>query len=178
MEAAATGISELASVNGRMERVDFGQPYTVVVDYAHTADALAKVLTELRSVTTGRLWVVFGSAGERDREKRPAMGRVAAQLADCIVITDEDPRNEDRLEILEQIAAGAESGGARRGDNLKLIADRVEAVYHAINHAAPGDTVLLAGKGHETSILSGGTSTPYHERQTAEAALRARLESA
>jgi UDP-N-acetylmuramoyl-L-alanyl-D-glutamate--2,6-diaminopimelate ligase len=103
------------------------------------------------------------------------MGQAAAQLADQIVITDEDPRDEDRNEILEQIARGAEAGGARRGDNLMLIADRPLAVDYVISRAQPGDTVLLAGKGHEKSILMGDGPMPYLERDEAERALSARF---
>jgi UDP-N-acetylmuramoyl-L-alanyl-D-glutamate--2,6-diaminopimelate ligase len=175
LEQAAKGISQLEQVNGRMERVDLGQPFTVVVDYAHTSDSLEKVLRELRPITAGTLWVVFGSAGERDLEKRPRMGDAAARLADQIVVTDEDPREEDRLQILEQIAHGAEAAGAARGKNLTLIADRPQAVDYVISRAQPGDTVLLAGKGHETSILGSGGAVPYLERKVAETALRARF---
>jgi len=175
LEQAAQGIAQLTSVNGRMERVDMGQPFNVVVDYAHTADSLEKVLRELRPITDGTLWVVFGSAGERDLGKRPLMGEAAARLADQIVITDEDPRDEDRHEILEQIARGAEAHGARRGENLTLIADRPQAVDYAINQAQPGDTVLLAGKGHEKSILMSDRAMPYLERDEAERALSARF---
>ena len=128
----------LERVHGRMERVDAGQPFSVVIDYAHTADSLEKVLIELRAATSGRLWVVFGSAGERDVEKRPAMGAVAGRLADVVVVTDEDPRGEDRVAICEQIAAGAEHAGARRGDTLHVIPDRAEAIAFALNAAGAG----------------------------------------
>ncbi len=148
-EAAAQGIAALSRVPGRMERIDLGQEFSVVVDYAHTAAALEEVLEELRPVTPARLWVVFGSAGERDREKRAAMGRVAGRLADLVVVTDEDPRGEERAAILEEIASGAEQAGAQRGSRLHLISDRVAAIDFAIAAALPGDTVLLAGKGHE-----------------------------
>lgn len=174
LDAAITGIAGLDRVHGRMERVDDGQPFSVVVDYAHTADSLEKVLTELRAATTGRLWVVFGSAGERDVEKRPAMGDVAGRLADVVVVTDEDPRNEDRLAICEQIAAGAERAGARRGDSLHVIPDRAEAIAFAIAGAAAGDTVLCAGKGHESSIVTAAGSVPWDERAVVTDALRAR----
>ncbi|HWF56887.1 MAG TPA: UDP-N-acetylmuramoyl-L-alanyl-D-glutamate--2,6-diaminopimelate ligase [Candidatus Dormibacteraeota bacterium] len=162
--AAVAGITGLDRVDGRMERVDAGQPFSVVIDYAHTAEALGKVLTELRAATAGRLWVVFGSAGERDVEKRPAMGVVAGRLADDVVVTDEDPRGEDRLAICEQIAAGAERAGKRRGDTLHVIADRAEAIAFALAGAGPGDSVLFAGKGHESSIESGGRHLPWNER--------------
>ena len=155
-----------------MERVDLGQPFAVVVDYAHTAEALATVLGELRASTPGRLVAVFGSAGERDLGKRPAMGRVAAELADIVVLTDEDPRDEDRLGILDDIAAGARATGARDGETLFLLPDRAEAIAFAVGAARPGDTVLCAGKGHESCILTGRERIPWDERGTAEAAVR------
>jgi UDP-N-acetylmuramoyl-L-alanyl-D-glutamate--2,6-diaminopimelate ligase len=174
-DAAVRGLESLERVSGRMERVDLGQPYTVVIDYAHTADSLSHVLRDLRNTTAGRLWVVFGSAGERDVEKRSAMGAVAAELADISVITDEDPRLEDRLRILEEIAAGATDAGGRRGENVVVVPDRTEAIDFAIAHAASGDTVLLAGKGHESTLIVGTESLPWDERAVAEAAIRSRL---
>ena len=157
-----------------MERVDLGQDFAVVVDYAHTGAALETVLGELRPATGGRLWVVFGSAGERDREKRGTMGRVAARLADVVVVTDEDPRGEDRVAIVEEIAAAAEAAGATRGTRLHLIPDRTAAIDFAIRGAAAGDTVLLAGKGHEQTIEMADGPVPWDERAVAESALRGR----
>ena len=150
--AAVAGLEAALPVTGRMEPIELGQPFAVVVDYAHTAEALETVLNELRRTTAGRLWAVFGSAGERDVEKRAAMGAVAARLADVSVVTDEDPRGEDRMLILEQIAAGAKSAGGDRGTNLFVIPDRTEAIGFAVAHAEPGDTVLCAGKGHEKTL--------------------------
>ncbi|MEO8898846.1 MAG: UDP-N-acetylmuramoyl-L-alanyl-D-glutamate--2,6-diaminopimelate ligase [Candidatus Dormibacter sp.] len=170
-DAAVAGITGLARVHGRMERVDAGQPFGVVIDYAHTAAALEKVLTELRAAAAGRLWVVFGSAGERDVEKRAVMGEVAGRLADVVVVTDEDPRSEDRVAICEQIAAGAERAGARRGDSLRIIPERSEAVLFAVSSARPGDMLLFAGKGHESSIVTASGSVPWDERAAVEAAL-------
>ena len=170
---AVSGITALERVHGRMERVDAGQAFSVVIDYAHTADSLEKVLTELRVATRGRLWVVFGSAGERDVEKRPAMGEVAGRLADVVVVTDEDPRDEDRVAICEQIAAGAEHAGARRGETLQVIPDRTDAILFAVTGAQPGDTVLCAGKGHESSIITVHGAVPWDERAAVERALRA-----
>ncbi len=177
LETAVRGIASLERVTGRMERIQLGQDFGVVVDYAHTAAALETVLGELRPATSGRLWVVFGSAGERDREKRGAMGGVAARLADVIVVTDEDPRGEDRVAILEEIGRAAEIGGATRGDRLHLIPDRTEAIGFAIERARPGDTVLLAGKGHERTIETASGPVPWDERGNAEAAVRRRLAS-
>jgi UDP-N-acetylmuramoyl-L-alanyl-D-glutamate--2,6-diaminopimelate ligase len=176
LEAATRGLAALERVTGRMERVDLGQDFAVVVDYAHTAAALEKVLGELRHATRGHLWVVFGSAGERDREKRWTMGEVAARLADVLVITDEDPRGEDRMAIIEEIAAAAEAAGATPGTRLHLIPNRTEAVESAIRGAVPGDTVLLAGKGHERTIETSRGPVPWNERAAAEAALRRRLD--
>jgi UDP-N-acetylmuramoyl-L-alanyl-D-glutamate--2,6-diaminopimelate ligase len=173
-ESALAGLEELDRVRGRMERIDAGQPFTVVIDYAHTEEALDEVLQELRPITHGRIWTVFGSAGERDRDKRPAMGRVAARRSDRIVLTDEDPREEDRLAILEEIAAGAASTGGVIGENVFLIPDRAEAIQYAISAASPGDTVLLAGKGHESSLITSSGPAPWDERAAAESALRER----
>lgn len=169
--AAAAAIGEVRGVPGRMERIDEGQPFGVIVDYAHTADSLEKVLRILRPVTAGRLIVVFGSAGERDRTKRPAMGAVAARLADVVVITDEDPRLEDPRTINEEIADGARRAGARDGERLAVIDDRREAVGHAIGQARAGDLVLLAGKGHEESIIYGTERRPWDDRRAAREAL-------
>jgi UDP-N-acetylmuramoyl-L-alanyl-D-glutamate--2,6-diaminopimelate ligase len=172
LEAAAGALSATAGVPGRMEPIDAGQPFGVVVDYAHTADSLGKVLEILRPLAVGRLIVVFGSAGERDRAKRPAMGRVAAERADLVVVTDEDPRLEDPRRINEEIAAGARAAGALDGESLWVIDDRGEAVRHAIGLARAGDIVLLAGKGHEASMIYGETKRPWDDREAARRALR------
>jgi UDP-N-acetylmuramoyl-L-alanyl-D-glutamate--2,6-diaminopimelate ligase len=169
------GLESVRVVPGRMERVDTGQPYTVVVDYAHTPQSLEKVLRELRTVTRGRLIAVFGSAGERDREKRPLMGEIAARLGDYAVFTDEDPRDEDPARVLGEIAAGAERVGWREGQDFVRIQDRTEAIAAAIAMAADGDTVLLAGKGHEGSILvAGGAKLPWDERAAALDAIKSK----
>lgn len=163
----AETLATVQGVTGRMERIDEGQPFTVIVDYAHTPDSLEKVLHILRPLTNGKLMAVFGSAGERDRQKRPIMGRIAAQLSDFFVITDEDPRQEDRLRILQEIAEGARAAGKREGEDFLLIADRREAIAAAFARAGEGDTVLLAGKGHEQSIIIGTTKIPWDDRQVA-----------
>ncbi len=175
LASAIKGFEAADVVTGRMERIDLGQPFEVVVDYAHTTDALETVLRELRRTTTGRLWAVFGSAGERDVEKRASMGAVAARLADCSVITDEDPRGEDRQTILEQIAGGAVAAGGRRGENVLVIPDRDEAIAYAVAHAAAGDTVLCAGKGHEKTLETASGALPWNERAVAAAAIQRRL---
>ncbi|MFZ0994444.1 MAG: UDP-N-acetylmuramoyl-L-alanyl-D-glutamate--2,6-diaminopimelate ligase [Candidatus Dormiibacterota bacterium] len=166
------GLAELKAVPGRMERVDLGQAFAVVVDYAHTPAALTVALHELRAATAGRLWVVFGSAGERDTAKRSEMGKIAAQLADQVVITSEDPRSEDPEAIIDEIWSGAVAAGADPATNLHRDAERDRAIRIAIGAALPGDTVLLAGKGHEHSILGASGATPWDERGAAETALR------
>jgi UDP-N-acetylmuramoyl-L-alanyl-D-glutamate--2,6-diaminopimelate ligase len=170
---AATALDGTAGVPGRMERIDAGQPFTVIVDYAHTADALHKMLETLRPLATGRLIVVFGSAGERDPTKRAPMGRVAAELADLVVVADEDPRLEDPRAINEAIADGSRAAGAIDGERLWVIDDRREAIAHAFGLARDGDIVLLAGKGHETSIFYGTDKLPWDDRVVAREALAA-----
>lgn len=152
LDRCRDALQSFRGVPGRMEQVREGQPFRVVVDYAHTADALSKVLRTLRAATEGSLIVVFGSAGERDRPKRPEMGAVAARQANYAFITNEDPRGEDEMAILREIAAGAEAAGAVEGMDFALIPDRREAIREAFRRAQPGDVVLLAGKGHEQSI--------------------------
>ncbi len=168
----ARGLAGVTGVTGRMERIDEGQPFTVIVDYAHTPDSLEKVLNMLRPLTAGKLMVVFGSAGERDVQKRPIMGQIVAQKSDFFVITDEDPREEDREHILRDIAMGAESTGKREGRDFLCIADRTQAIATAFARARAGDTVLLAGKGHEQSIIIGREKIPWDDRQVARGQLR------
>ena len=170
---ASLALSDTRGVAGRMERIDAGQPFSVIVDYAHTADSLEKMLATLRPLARGRLIVVFGSAGERDPTKRAPMGRVAAAGADLVVVTDEDPRLEDPRDINEQIAAGARAAGAIDGETLWVIDDRRDAIAHAIGQAREGDLVLLAGKGHETSIFYGTDKLPWDDRVVAREALAA-----
>jgi UDP-N-acetylmuramoyl-L-alanyl-D-glutamate--2,6-diaminopimelate ligase len=153
-----------------MQRIDAGQPFTVIVDYAHTPDSLAKVLDNLAPVAAaggGGLICVFGSAGERDTAKRPMMGRVAGERARLVVITDEDPRGEDRQRILEEIAAGAEEAGKRRDVDVLLIADRREAIREAFSQARRGDVVVLCGKGHEKTIEMADGPVDWDEARVA-----------
>ncbi len=169
------GLAHIQGVTGRMERIDEGQSFTVIVDYAHTPDSLEKVLATLRAITPGKLLVVFGSAGERDLQKRPIMGQIAALKADFFVITDEDPREEDREQILRDIALGAEKTGKQAGKDFLCIADRTEAIAAAFQRAQAGDTVLLAGKGHEQSILIGREKRPWDDRRVAREELQRRI---
>jgi len=166
------GLERFSGVSGRMERIDLGQPFAVIIDYAHTPQSLEKVLRELRPITKGKLIAVFGSAGDRDREKRPWMGEIAARLSDYAVFTNEDPREEDAMTILGEIAAGAEEVGWKEGENYARIEDRRQGIAQAVRRARPGDTILLAGKGHERSILIGRGKEPWDERAVAEAAIR------
>ena len=172
LDEIRTGLESYSGVSGRMERVDLGQPFSVIIDYAHTPQSLEKVLRELRPITRGKLIAVFGSAGDRDREKRPWMGEIAARLSDYAVFTNEDPREEDAMTILSDIAAGAEEVGWTEGEQYARIEDRRQGIAHAVRRAGPGDTVLLAGKGHERSILIGRGKQPWDERAAAEAAIR------
>jgi UDP-N-acetylmuramoyl-L-alanyl-D-glutamate--2,6-diaminopimelate ligase len=170
-ETMARALATFPGVPGRMERIEQGQPYMVVVDYAHTADSLEKALSVLRPLTAGHLIVVFGSAGERDRVKRPEMGKVAARLADFAVITDEDPREEDAMTILREIAVGAEAAGARGGEQFTCVVDRRKGIQVALEMARAGDVVLLAGKGHEQSIFVGKEKLPWDDPTVARETL-------
>jgi UDP-N-acetylmuramoyl-L-alanyl-D-glutamate--2,6-diaminopimelate ligase len=175
-EAIRHGLESVPGIRGRMERVDRGQPFGVIVDYAHSPAALEKVLDLLAPLAAARgggVVVVFGSAGDRDTEKRPLMGRVAGERARLVILADEDPRTEDSMAILDEIARGAEPAGRRRGRDLLLIPDRREAIRTAFERAKPGDIVLLAGKGHETSIIVGRTPIPWDEQRVADEELAA-----
>ena len=163
-EAAAAGVSAVASVPGRMEPVDAGQGFNVIVDYAHKPDAVTATLDALRPVTAGRLMIVVGAGGDRDQGKRPLMGEIAARLADVLVVTDDNPRSEDPAAIRAEIVAGAAAGHAR----VVEIGDRRAAIEHALREAGPGDTVLIAGKGHETGQEVGDTVLPFDDRAVAQ----------
>ncbi len=172
LDHVGAALSRVKAVNGRMERIDCGQPFSVVVDYAHTPESLDKVLALMRPLTKGRLIAVIGSAGERDRAKRPRLAQVAARYADLFVITQEDPRLEDPAAILAEIEAGALDAGKRRGEDYLVIDEREAAIREAVRRARSGDTVVLAGKGHERSIIVGETKRPWDEAGAARAALR------
>jgi UDP-N-acetylmuramoyl-L-alanyl-D-glutamate--2,6-diaminopimelate ligase len=161
----------LSPVDGRMERVERGQPFLVVVDFAHTPQALENALRTLRPHTSGKLMTVFGHAGERDPANRPAMGAVAADLADFFILSADDPLHEDPREIAEQIAAGAAARGRRAGTAFLIEVDRAAAIRTLLSRAGPGDTVLLAGKGHERRMLVGDRRLPWNDREEAERAL-------
>ena len=150
------GIASLKAVEGRMTRVDEGQDFTVIVDYAHTPESFEKIFQEVKPLVDRKLWAVFGSAGRRDEAKRKAQGEIAGQYCDNVVVTEEDDRDMDGEAILEQIAAGAQASGKIKDQDLFLIHNRERAVEFAITEAQPGDVVLLLGKGHEKSILTNG----------------------
>ncbi len=156
VEDAVRGVGDLPGVPGRMERVDAGQPFLAVVDYAHTPDAVARLLDAVRRVTPGKVVVVLGCGGDRDRGKRPGMGRAAAQGADVAVLTSDNPRSEDPEAILAEMAAGAP-------DALREV-DRRAAIALAVSLAGPGDAVVVAGKGHETGQEVDGVVTPFDDR--------------
>jgi UDP-N-acetylmuramoyl-L-alanyl-D-glutamate--2,6-diaminopimelate ligase len=172
--AVRDGLQSVERIPGRMELIEAGQPFGVVVDYAHSPASLQAVLELLAPVAAargGEVIAVFGSAGERDTEKRPVMGRIAGERARLVVVTDEDPRGEDRQSILDEIAAGAEAVGRRRDHDLLVIADRASAIRAAFERARQGDVVLLAGKGHEQSIIGPDGPVPWDEGRAAREAL-------
>lgn len=168
-QAVADGIAASGGVPGRLERVPTGRDLTVVVDYAHKPDAVEAVLRTLRPVTRGRLVVVIGAGGDRDRGKRPVMGEIAARLADVVVVTDDNPRSEDPAAIRAEVLAGARGGSAE----VVEVGDRRTAIERAIATAGPGDVVVVAGKGHETGQEVGGVVHPFDDREVVRAVLRA-----
>lgn len=174
-EAIRAGVQDMRGIPGRMERIHRGQPFTAIVDFAHTPNALTQALTTVRGLLApgGRLIVVFGSAGLRDREKRHMMGEVAARLADFTVITAEDPRTEDLAAILAETAAALERAGRQEGESYARIADRQRAILFAVQQARPGDLVILCGKGHEQSMCFGTVEHPWRDQDALAWALDA-----
>jgi len=176
--SAATGLHwsrflpylpKLKPVRGRMQRILEGQPFDVIIDYAHTPSSFSEILPPLRRERKGRILCVFGSGGERDRAKRPQQGRIAADNCDIVILADEDPRGEDPMALLEEIASGCPE--LPRGERLFLIPDRPTAIRRAFLLSRPGDLVLLLGKGHENSIIYADHSVPYDEETTARSIL-------
>ena len=164
LEAIVAGLARVSGVPGRLEVVSDDQPFAVIVDYAHTADALANVLRAVRELATGRVIVVFGCGGDRDRGKRPEMARVACSLADHVIITSDNPRSEDPQAIVDEALAGVDGG-------IDVELDRRTAIARGIELAGPGDVVLIAGKGHEQGQDSGGVITPFDDRVVAREVL-------
>ncbi len=171
LEEVLPVLARVEPVRGRMEPVEAGQPFQVLIDYAHTPAAFERLFALLRPTVSGRILAVFGSAGERDRGKRPLLGEVAGRACDLVFLTEEDPRGEDPQAILEEIAVGAEGAGKVRGRDLFLIPDRREAIRAAFRAARAGDLVLLLGKGHETTIERADGPLPWDEAAEARRAL-------
>ncbi len=164
-DAIREGIEAVRGVPGRFELVDEGQPFTVVVDYSHKPASLERVLEEARNLADGRVLCVFGCGGDRDREKRPVMGEIAARLADVAIVTSDNPRSEEPLAIIEEVLRGA--------PGLDVEPDRRKAIARAIESAREGDVVLIAGKGHEQGQEIAGTVYPFDDRDVARELLRA-----
>ena len=171
-QAAADGVAAVPGVPGRLERVDAGQPYLAVVDYAHKTDAVESVLRALRKVTEGSLHIVLGCGGDRDRTKREPMGAAAARLADTAVLTSDNPRGEDPLAILATMLQGAASVPAHERGEVQVFEDRAAAIAAAVARAEPGDTVLVAGKGHEQGQDIAGVVRPFDDRQVLREAIQ------
>ncbi|UCF61565.1 MAG: UDP-N-acetylmuramoyl-L-alanyl-D-glutamate--2,6-diaminopimelate ligase [Anaerolineaceae bacterium] len=170
-ESARQGISAVSSIPGRMELINMGQPFTAIIDFAHTPNALRKALETSRNLTQDRVIAVFGSAGLRDREKRRMMAEISLELADLTVITAEDPRTESLDEILEEMAAGARGMGGVEGKSFFRVPDRGEALRFAVRRAEAGDLVISCGKGHEQSMCFGEVEYPWDDRIAMRAAL-------
>jgi len=172
LAVVAQGLASWRGAPGRLELVDEGQPFQVVVDYAHAPQALARLLALARQSTPGRVIVVFGCIGGRDRHRRRPMGRIAGQLADYVIVTDDNPYDEERESIFQEIVAGLQEAGREEGRDYLVVPDRRQAIAHALAMAREGDTVVLAGKGHETHVYA--SSSAYHcdDREVARAILR------
>ncbi|GAA2491902.1 UDP-N-acetylmuramoyl-L-alanyl-D-glutamate--2,6-diaminopimelate ligase [Streptomyces gobitricini] len=171
-QTAADGVAAVPGVPGRLERVDAGQPYLALVDYAHKTDAVESVLRSLRKVTEGKLHIVLGCGGDRDVTKRGPMGAAAARLADTAVLTSDNPRSEDPLAILATMLAGAAGVPAHERGEVAVFEDRAAAIAAAVARARPGDTVLIAGKGHEQGQDIAGVVRPFDDRQVLREAIQ------
>lgn len=168
-----TGIAALGGVEGRMDVIDEGQAFSVIVDFAHTPDSFERLLKDVRASTKGKLVIVFGSAGRRDEAKRAIQGEIAGRYGDEVVLSEEDDRDVDGNEILAQIASGVEKAGKRKDDDLFLILDRTKAIEFAMTRASSAnDTVILLGKGHEKTIERADGEHPWDEIATAREALK------
>ncbi|RAU99162.1 UDP-N-acetylmuramoyl-L-alanyl-D-glutamate--2,6-diaminopimelate ligase [Paenibacillus sp. YN15] len=173
LEQAIKSLESIPPVEGRMEAVGEGQEFQVLVDYAHTPDGLENALAAVKEVTEGRVITVFGCGGDRDRTKRPIMGKIAARFSDYVFVTSDNPRSENPEAILRDIEPGVLEAGFA-AENYQLIADRREAIQKAIEMASPKDVVLIAGKGHETYQIINGATHHFDDREEARAALRSR----
>lgn len=170
----ANGIARLDGVEGRMATIDEGQPFSVIIDFAHTPDSFERLLSDVRKATKGKLVVLFGSAGRRDESKRAIQGRIAGKYADEVVVTEEDDRDIDGNEIMDQIAGGAEESGKKREKDLFLILDRPSAIQFAVTRVKTADdTVIMLGKGHEKTIERADGEHPWDEAGEVRKALKA-----
>jgi UDP-N-acetylmuramoyl-L-alanyl-D-glutamate--2,6-diaminopimelate ligase len=172
LEHVVSGLEQLAAVPGRMEAIEEGQDFTVIVDYAHTPDSLENLYSTLRTITKGHLIVILGAAGDRDRVKRPIMGKLAAKLADHIILTDEEAYSEDPADIIAAIESGVKAGGGVKGKTYEVIPNRKQAIKRAFKLAKSYDTVALTGMGHQQYRIAKGTKTPWDEREVARELLR------
>ncbi|MEO7658236.1 MAG: UDP-N-acetylmuramoyl-L-alanyl-D-glutamate--2,6-diaminopimelate ligase [Pyrinomonadaceae bacterium] len=172
IDSIVKGLSSCVGAPGRFERVPHAGDFAVVVDYAHTDDALLNTLKTAKDLTDGKIITVFGCGGDRDRTKRQPMGEIAAEYSDLVIITSDNPRNEDPLKIIEEIEVGLR----QKNTEYKVISDRREAIYHAIEKAGKDDVVIIAGKGHETYQLVGGNKFHFDDREVALEALARRNE--
>jgi UDP-N-acetylmuramoyl-L-alanyl-D-glutamate--2,6-diaminopimelate ligase len=164
--AIAEGLAAAGVVDGRFERIDEGQPFLAAVDYAHTPDGLRQLLGAARELTAGRVIVVFGAGGDRDHGKRPQMGEAAGELADLVVLTTDNPRGEDPAAIIDAVKQGIAAP-----TDVRIEPDRAAAIALAVAAADPGDVVLVAGKGHETTQTAAGVATPFDDRLVLRGAL-------
>jgi UDP-N-acetylmuramoyl-L-alanyl-D-glutamate--2,6-diaminopimelate ligase len=170
----AAGIAAGGGVPGRLERIDAGQDFLVVVDYAHKPDAVEAAIRTLRPLTDGRVIVVIGAGGDRDPGKRPLMGEIAARLADVVVVTDDNPRTEDPAAIRAAVLAGAAQVPEAERADVREVGDRRAAIRTAVGLAGTGDVVVVAGKGHETGQEVAGTVHPFDDRAVLREELAAR----
>lgn len=174
VEAIQQGVANLSSLIGRMERIDEGQDFLAIVDFAHSPGALEQALRTARTLTSeeGRVIAIFGSAGLRDVEKRAWMGHISGELADLTVLTAEDPRTESLAAILAEMAEGCKEGGGVEDESFWCIGDRAQAIAFAVMQAEAGDVVIACGKGHERSMCFGTTEVPWSDQETIRSALR------
>jgi UDP-N-acetylmuramoyl-L-alanyl-D-glutamate--2,6-diaminopimelate ligase len=163
------GIKKMTYVPGRMEEIDFGQPFKIIIDYAHTPDAFVQLLPTLRLYTSNRIIHIFGCRGGKDKSKRPKMGKLAGELADVVVLSSDNPKNENPVKIAEDVIIGLNASGNK---NVHVILDRAEAIAFAVSIARPGDTIVITGKGNETYQLIGKKKYPFDEREIFLAAVQ------
>jgi UDP-N-acetylmuramoyl-L-alanyl-D-glutamate--2,6-diaminopimelate ligase len=181
LDAIRAGVAAVRAIPGRMEWIEAGQDFVAIVDFAHTPNALQRALTTSAHIArataegAGRVIVVFGCAGLRDREKRAIMGRIAGEGADLVIITAEDPRTESLDEIMAESAAAATAAGKHEGVNLWRVPDRGEAILQACQQARTGDVVIACGKGHEQSMCFGTTEYPWDDREAMQRAIRGEM---